>query len=194
VESIIENKIDFITEVSIIGVRNILGETFFYPLVENFHKNGILNISIAPFENDNIQKEAEKIHEKITNAMNYVGVLVIEFFIDKNNKLIANEMAPRVHNSGHWTISGANVSQFESHILAISNLPLKKIKTTGYSGMLNILSKMPDINKIKEIGISDVFNYDKSERPNRKLGHITITCPTKKLLLEKIDVISKMLC
>ena len=193
VKSIIENKVNFITEVSLIGVRNIIGETFFYPLVENFHKHGILNTSIAPFEDHNLQKEAEIIHKKITSAMNYVGVLVIEFFVDKNNKLIVNEMAPRVHNSGHWTISGANISQFESHILAVSNLPLKKIKVMEYSGMINILSKMPDINKIKKVGVSDIFDYNKSERTNRKIGHITITCPTKKLLLEKIDTINKIL-
>jgi len=192
-ESIIENKINFITEVSIIGVRNIAGETFFYPLVENSHKHGILNTSIAPFENHTLQKEAEVIHKKITSLMDYVGVLVIEFFIDKNNKLIVNEMAPRVHNSGHWTISGSNISQFESHILAISNLPLKEIKTPKYSGMINILSKMPDINKIEKIGVSNIFNYGKSERPNRKLGHITITCSDKKLLIEKINTISKIL-
>ena len=192
-ESIIENKVNFMTEVSLIGVRNIIGETFFYPLVENFHKHGILNTSIAPFEDHSLQKEAEIIHEKITSAMDYVGVLVIEFFVDKNNKLVANEIAPRVHNSGHWTISGANISQFESHILAISNLPLKAIKTTEYSGMLNILSKIPDINAIEKIGVSDIFDYNKSERMNRKLGHITVTCPTKKLLLEKINTISKML-
>ena len=191
--SILENKIDFITELSLIGVRTKSGETFFYPLVENYHKNGILNISIAPYQDVKLQRDAEIIHNKITKELNYVGVLVIEFFLDDTRQLVANEMAPRVHNSGHWTISGANLSQFEAHILAISNMKIDSIKVKGNSAMLNILSKMPSKKVMDENGPAHFYDYGKSERKNRKLGHLTLNNSNKILLMDKVKKISKII-
>ena len=185
-EAILEKKIDFKTELSIIGVCTKSGDSFFYPLVENFHNDGILNMSIAPYKNDDLQEKAESYHQKISKALNYVGVLVIEFFLDDNNNLIANEMAPRVHNSGHWTNEGANISQFEAHIMAISGMNIENISITGSSGMLNIISKMPDNKFIKVNSNYKLYHYGKSERLNRKLGHISLTCKKKETLISEL--------
>jgi|TARA_Y100000996_G_scaffold303859_1_gene241138 5-(carboxyamino)imidazole ribonucleotide synthase len=187
VEAILEKKINFKTELSIIGVCTKSGNTLFYPLVENFHKNGILDISIAPYKDLELQKRAESYHRKISKELNYIGVLVIEFFLTDNEELIANEMAPRVHNSGHWTNEGANISQFEAHIMAISGMSIEKISVKGNSGMLNILSKMPDNKIIENNSNMKLYNYGKSERPNRKLGHITLTCDNKETLISTLS-------
>ena len=187
VEAILEKKIDFKTELSIIGVCTKSGDTLFYPLVENFHKNGVLNISIAPYKDTELQNKAESYHQKISKELNYVGVLVIEFFLTNDGELIANEMAPRVHNSGHWTNEGANISQFEAHIMAISGMSIEKIIVKGNSGMLNILSKMPDNEVIQNNSNMKLYNYGKSERLNRKLGHITLTCDNKETLISTLS-------
>ena len=129
--------------------------------MENFHQNGILNSSIAPYENKVLQKQAENYHNLITDKLNYIGVFVIEFFINEDNDLIANEMAPRVHNSGHWTNEGADISQFEAHIMAITNLEIKSISISGYSGMVNILSKMPNEQKLINNSSYNLYDYGK---------------------------------
>ncbi|MBW3568198.1 MAG: 5-(carboxyamino)imidazole ribonucleotide synthase, partial [Proteobacteria bacterium] len=120
---ILEGFVDFDREVSIIGVRSVSGEVRFYPLSENTHSEGILRHSIAPYEDHALQGMAERHLERLMNSFDYSGVLTIEFFESKG-KLIANEIAPRVHNSGHWTIEGSVTSQFENHIRAILDLPL----------------------------------------------------------------------
>jgi 5-(carboxyamino)imidazole ribonucleotide synthase len=189
-EAILEKKVDFKTEVSIIGVCPKSSETIFYPLVENFHRNGILNLSIAPYNNPKLQKLAESYHNKITKELNYTGVLVIEFFVDKSGSLIANEMAPRVHNSGHWTNEGANISQFEAHVMAIADIDIKNILINGNSAMLNIISKMP-VNMLTNNNNYKLYDYGKSERLNRKLGHITVNNNDKKDLMKDVEKISK---
>ena len=193
VEAILEKKVNFKTEVSLIGVRTQEQRTLFYPLVENFHQNGILNVSIAPYENKTLQKQAENYHNLITDKLNYIGVLVIEFFIDVDGGLIANEMAPRVHNSGHWTNEGADISQFEAHIMAITSVEIKNISTSGYSGMVNILSKMPSQHKLISNSSYNLYDYGKSERKNRKLGHITCVKDNRNDLIENINDIKSML-
>jgi 5-(carboxyamino)imidazole ribonucleotide synthase len=189
-EAILEKKVDFKTEVSIIGVCPKSSETIFYPLVENFHRDGILNLSIAPYNNPKLQKLAESYHNKITKELNYTGVLVIEFFVDKSGSLIANEMAPRVHNSGHWTNEGANISQFEAHVMAIADINIKNILINGNSAMLNIISKMP-VNMLTNNNNYKLYDYGKSERLNRKLGHITVNNNDKKDLMKDVEKISK---
>jgi 5-(carboxyamino)imidazole ribonucleotide synthase len=189
-EAILEKKVDFKTEVSIIGVCPKSSETIFYPLVENFHRDGILNLSIAPYNNPKLQKLAESYHNKITKELNYTGVLVIEFFVDKSGSLIANEMAPRVHNSGHWTNEGANISQFEAHVMAIADIDIKNILINGNSAMLNIISKMPQ-NMLTNNNNYKLYDYGKSERLNRKLGHITVNNNDKKDLMKDVEKISK---
>lgn len=120
---ILEKLISFESEFSLIAVRNKRGETSFYPLIKNHHRKGILHFSEAPVHQDTLQQEAQTHAFKILEALNYVGVLTIEFFY-QGNQLIANEIAPRVHNSGHWTIEGAHTSQFENHLRALFDLPL----------------------------------------------------------------------
>jgi len=185
--SIIENKIKFKKELSLIGVRTNSKKIFFYPLVENNHKDGILNTSIAPYEDELKQKEAENILSKIMKELNYIGVLVIEFFLDENNNLIANEMAPRVHNSGHWTIEGANISQFEAHIRAISGLDIESIYAKGYSAMINLISKMPKKEKFNSDTDIHFYDYGKEERNKRKLGHVTINQSNLNSLNQKLE-------
>tara|TARA_B100000035_G_scaffold312530_1_gene324205 strand:+ start:7511 stop:8596 length:1086 start_codon:yes stop_codon:yes gene_type:complete len=196
-ECILEELVDFQSEVSLICVRAIDGNILFYPLVENKHENGILSTSICPSSYTDLQNDAEKIGHKLLMSMNYVGVLVIEFFVTQDRSLIANEMAPRVHNSGHWTIEGANVSQFAAHINAISGgIDRSQTINTQPSIMFNILSKFVTKDKIELLNERydvRIHDYHKSERKNRKLGHITYTCKEKDVLLENIRAITKIL-
>ena len=129
---IYEGFIDFSREVSIIGARSTKGETRFYPLSANTHESGILRYSIAPYRNASLQKQAEIYLKRLLRRFDYAGILTIEFFV-KGGRLIANEMAPRVHNSGHWTIEGAETSQFENHVRAILGLPLGGTRAVGHS-------------------------------------------------------------
>ena len=172
---IVEEIVDFSTEVSLVCVRQDDDNIIFYPLIENFHKEGILRFSRFPYINSELQNTAEKYGRELLNYFEYVGVLVIEFFVSKDGKLVANEMAPRVHNSGHWSIEGCSVSQFELHIKAITGgLDSNPIDFTP-SLMINVLSKYPDDSILKELDTHYFHSYDKEERDQRKLGHITIT-------------------
>lgn len=172
---ILEEKVAFQRELSIIAVRNTAGQIAFYPLVENLHKNGMLLISKAPAANVLHEQElhAKEYAAKLLEELNYVGVVTIEFF-EVKGKLVANEFAPRVHNSGHWTIEGSVCSQFENHIRAIVDLPLGSTACRGYSGMVNIIGQEPDIEKLLKIKDVHVHLYDKTPRPSRKLGHVTV--------------------
>ena len=188
---IIEEKVDFIKELSLIGARDKKGKTAFYPLVENNHVNGILHTSIAPYDDDYLQTKAQSYHNLLTKKMNYVGVLVIEFFLDSKNKLIANEMAPRVHNSGHWTIEGANISQFKAHIKSVTGEEINHIKVDRCAVMMNILSTMPDLTLFDQTDPVKIYDYGKTERKDRKLGHITIVDVDKNNLLNRIKELEK---
>ena len=172
---IAEGFVKFDRELSCIAVRGIDGATFFYPLVENFHHEGILRLSLAPAQvhaaDLNLQASAQV--GRILQALDYVGILAVEFF-EKEGKLIANEMAPRVHNSGHWTIEGAETSQFENHIRAVAGQPLGDPKPRGFSAMINIIGSMPDAAKVLQIPGAHLHDYGKEPRAGRKLGHLTI--------------------
>lgn len=170
---ILEKFVNFEYEVSLIAVRNRQGEIRFYPLVRNQHQQGILRWSEAPFDQAELQTQAEQYAQRILETLNYVGVLTIEFFYD-GQQLIANEMAPRVHNSGHWTIEGAQTSQFENHLRAIFNLPLGSTAVTGFAFMLNGIGCLPAISSCLEIPGVHFHTYGKTPRPNRKIGHITL--------------------
>jgi 5-(carboxyamino)imidazole ribonucleotide synthase len=176
---ILESLIPFEREVSIIATRNRAGETRFYPLVENHHSRGILQKSIAPAPNltSELQREAEDYARRVLEELEYVGVLAIEFFV-KDGLLIANEMAPRVHNSGHWTIEGAATSQFENHIRAVAGLPLGSTEARGVSVMLNLIGVQPNVNDVLRLENAHLHWYGKSVRPGRKVGHITLTGKT----------------
>lgn len=173
---ILEGFVNFEYEVSLIAVRSQQGETVFYPLIRNHHLLGILHHSDAPFTNERLQQQAQIHAEKILNGINYVGVLTIEFFFD-GSQLIANEMAPRVHNSGHWTIEGAQTSQFENHIRAVCGLPLGSTEAIGQSFMLNVVGHTIHPESSLQLPGLHYHLYGKDPRPNRKLGHITL-CDT----------------
>ncbi|MFK7863326.1 MAG: ATP-grasp domain-containing protein [Pseudohongiellaceae bacterium] len=169
--AIAESFIDFDTEVSLVGARNRKGECVFYALTENFHADGILQISVKT-ENTfaNYQKEAEGYLSKLMESLDYVGVMAAEFFLSSEGLLI-NEIAPRVHNSGHWTQAGASVSQFELHLRAICDLPLPKISQSGTSMMINLIGE-PLASEWFSVEGARIHWYDKEVRPGRKLGHI----------------------
>ncbi|GAB4495797.1 MAG: 5-(carboxyamino)imidazole ribonucleotide synthase [Anaerolineales bacterium] len=172
---IAEAHIRFERELSLIGVRGISGEAAFYPLVENHHVGGILQQTIAPAPNLNpaLQTAAEDFMQRIFTALNYVGVLAIEFF-EVNTSLLANEIAPRVHNSGHWTIEGAGTSQFENHLRAICGLPLGSTAARGKTVMHNLIGNTPDFDAILRTPNAHLHWYGKQPRPGRKLGHVTL--------------------
>jgi 5-(carboxyamino)imidazole ribonucleotide synthase len=163
----------FSREVSIVGARSALGDTVFYPLSANTHGGGILHYSIAPYANPGLERRARIYLKRVMNALAYVGVLTIEFFVVQG-RLIANEMAPRVHNSGHWTIEGCVTSQFENHLRAICDLPLGSTRALGHTAMINFLGKMPDRERLLAVDGLAFHDYGKEPRPGRKLGHCTI--------------------
>jgi 5-(carboxyamino)imidazole ribonucleotide synthase len=164
---------EFSREVSLVGARSATGQTVVYPLSANSHGGGILHYSIAPFINAKLEQRAQIYLKRVMNALSYVGVLTIEFFVVKG-RLVANEMAPRVHNSGHWTIEGCVTSQFENHLRAICDLPLGSTRALGHTAMVNFLGKMPDRERLLAIDGLAFHDYGKEPRPGRKLGHCTI--------------------
>jgi len=171
---IYEAFVKFSREVSLIAARSTQGETRFYPLAANTHSQGILRHSIAPYRNASLQKQAETYLKRLLKHFDYVGILTVEFFV-KNGQLIANEMAPRVHNSGHWTIEAAETSQFENHLRAILGLPLGNTRAIGHAAMVNFIGTMPSLEQVFAVPGVHYHSYGKEPRPNRKLGHCTIT-------------------
>ena len=164
----------FSREVSIIGARAATGEIVYYPLSSNTHSGGVLRYSVAPFIHRPLERTARRCLKKVMESLGYVGVLTIEFFVVKG-ALIANEMAPRVHNSGHWTIDGCITSQFENHLRAICGLPLGSTRALGHTAMINFLGKMPQMTRLLAIEGLAFHDYGKEPRPGRKLGHCSIT-------------------
>jgi len=186
---ILEEFVSFDRELSIIAVRNISGETRFYPLIENHHREGILRLSLVTGDvSEDLQKQAEEYATKVMSALNYVGVLTIEFF-EKDGQLLANEMAPRVHNSGHWTIEGAITSQFENQVRAVTDAPLGSTSPLGACGMVNLVGELPDVEFILKIEGAHLHLYDKAPRPKRKIGHITLVEKDVETLNKKLDMI-----
>ena len=185
---IFENMVNFEREVSILAARSLTGETKFYPVVENHHEKGMLRLSLAPAPNLSaaIQFQAEDYALRVLSALNYVGVLAIEFF-ELDGKLYANEMAPRVHNSGHWTIEGAQTSQFENHLRAIIGMPLGSTEMLGVAAMVNIIGAIPDRQAVLALPDAHLHLYGKSVRPNRKLGHVTLRCDSEESLRQQLN-------
>ena len=170
---ILESFVPFEYECSLIAVRDKQGHTLFYPLTLNHHIKGILHSSEAPLNNLALQKKAEQHARLLLNELQYVGVLSIEFFYD-NHQLIANEMAPRVHNSGHWTIEGAQVSQFENQLRAIFGLPLGSTNAIGQSFLVNCIGNMLPIKDCLAMPGVHYHDYAKTPRAGRKVGHVTL--------------------
>jgi 5-(carboxyamino)imidazole ribonucleotide synthase len=170
---IAEEWLEFDREVSIVAVRGRDGRAAFYPIAENEHRNGVLALSCSR-PGDPIQPQAEDHARRIMAELDYVGVIAVEFF-QHGNALIANEIAPRVHNTGHWTIEGAATSQFENHLRAILGLPLGGTAARGHSAMLNCLGHLPDRAAVLGIPGAHLHDYGKPPLPGRKVGHITCT-------------------
>lgn len=169
-----ESFVQFEREVSIIAVRAQDGEVRTWPLAENHHHQGILSHSIVPApQSENLLPVAQDYITRLLNHLNYVGVLTLELFVTKQG-LLANEMAPRVHNSGHWSIEGAVCSQFENHMRAVAGLPLGSTELIKPTVMVNIIGQHPDRAEILALNGVHLHLYGKTERPGRKLGHITI--------------------
>ncbi len=172
-----EEYVPFDSEVSIIGARGRRGEIAIYPLCLNVHAQGILRVTRAPCGPVRLQSLAARYLRGALRHFRYVGVLTIEFFV-RSGRLIANEMAPRVHNSGHWTIEGAVTSQFENHVRAIAGLPLGSTRACGHSAMINLIGKLPPRAQLLARPGVHLHDYGKEPRPGRKLGHCTLVATT----------------
>lgn len=188
---ILESFVPFTREVSLLAVRDRAGQTRFYPLVENHHVDGMLRRSRAPAPNltATLQALAEDYGHRILTALNYVGVLAVEFF-QVGDRLLANEIAPRVHNSGHWTIEGAATSQFANHLRAILGWPLGETTVPRPVAMVNLIGRLPDPARLLALPNVAVHFYGKQELPGRKLGHVTLWADDPSSLqntLQKVD-------
>ncbi|MGI9627949.1 MAG: 5-(carboxyamino)imidazole ribonucleotide synthase [Longimicrobiales bacterium] len=172
---IAEAFVSFDRELSIIAVAGQNGDQLFYPITENHHSGGILRVSYAPAEAvaPALQRKAEDIAGALIEHLGYVGVLAVELF-QVGQELMANEIAPRVHNSGHWTLDGAQVSQFENHIRAVTGLPLGDVSALGPSAMVNLIGTLPDTAAVVAVPGARLHLYGKSPRPGRKLGHVNV--------------------
>ncbi len=173
---VLEGLVPFDRELSLICVRGAGGETAFYPLVENVHAEGILRSSRVPAAGAR-QALAEEYATRLLDELGYVGVLALELF-DVGGELVANELAPRVHNTGHWTIEGAETSQFENHLRAILGLPLGSTAARGEVVMLNLIGELPEAAALLAHRNVHLHLYGKEPRPGRKLGHVTLLDPS----------------
>ncbi|KPH64855.1 5-(carboxyamino)imidazole ribonucleotide synthase [Pseudoalteromonas sp. NEC-BIFX-2020_002] len=189
---IAEQMIPFDREVSIIGARDKSGNTVIYPLTENQHTNGVLTLSIAGKEKTTIQQQAEDAFNKLATELDYVGVLAIEFF-DVDGQLLVNEIAPRVHNSGHWTQQGTHSSQFENHMRAVAGLPLGNTQLQRVTAMINVLGQAAIPTQV--LSVPDVTShwYGKTAKPGRKMGHINVSAATLHELGERLAELSEHL-
>jgi 5-(carboxyamino)imidazole ribonucleotide synthase len=172
-----EEWVPFDCEVSIIGARSLTGELASYPLCGNVHGAGVLRLTCAPFGPPRWQRLAARYLSRLLTHLHYTGILTVEFFV-RDGRLIANEMAPRVHNSGHWTIEGASTSQFENHLRAILGLPLGATHALGHSAMINLIGQMPVTARVLALEGVHLHDYGKRPRPGRKVGHLTVVEPT----------------
>jgi 5-(carboxyamino)imidazole ribonucleotide synthase len=172
---IVEAQVDFDRELSIIAARSVDGDVVCYPLIENHHHDGILRLSLAPAPNvqASVQSTAESHARSLLEHLDYVGVVAIELF-QVGDRLLANEFAPRVHNSGHWTIEGAATSQFENHVRAITSVTLGPATPTAYSAMVNLIGVAPSPADALRIEGAHLHLYGKTPREGRKVGHLTL--------------------
>jgi len=168
---VIEGFVPFEREVSIIASRSVSGEIVYYPLSENQHDKGILRLATNT-RNDPLQKKAEAYINTLLKALDYVGTLALELFV-VGDTIVANEFAPRVHNSGHWTIEGSETSQFENHLRAIIDMPLGSTSSIGYSAMQNFIGGVPETEKLLALPHVHLHLYDKESRKGRKIAHAT---------------------
>ncbi len=191
VPCILEAFVNFTGEVSLIAVRARDGETRAYPLVHNTHEQGILRLSL-PSHQHPLQIQAEAYVSSVLEHLDYVGVLAFEFF-EVDGGLRANEIAPRVHNSGHWTIEGAECSQFENHLRAITGLPLGSTARLGESAMVNFIGAVPDIAQLAAISDCHIHHYGKAFKDGRKVGHATLRCVNRTILEQQLKKLQSLI-
>lgn len=179
---ILEGFVDYQAECSAIAVRARNGEIRFWPVGRNVHKDGVLAATLSPWGNEAIAEPARQHAAKLLEHFDYCGVFALEYFV-RDGRLLANEFAPRVHNSGHWTIDGAVTSQFENHLRAVCGMPLGDTAARGVSLMLNLIGDMPSTRHALGLDQLHWHAYGKAPRPGRKLGHATLTGATAEALL-----------
>ena len=186
--SILEGFVRFERELSLLAVRSKHGDVAFYPLVQNHHREGILRktVSPAPHVSPELQRSAEAYASKLLARLDYVGVLALELF-QVADALVANEIAPRVHNSGHFTIEGSRTSQFENHLRAILGLPLGDASALGPSCMLNLVGSLPESASVLAVPDAHLHLYGKSPRPGRKVGHLTVRAESEPELESRVQ-------
>ena len=197
-----ETYIDFKKEVSVIAARGMSGEIKIYPLGENIHENNILKTTIVPARvSEEIVKKAEDLAFKTMDVLKGVGIFCIEMFLDQNDELLINEIAPRTHNSGHYTIEASSTSQFNQHIRAILGLPLGSTSLIKPAVMINLLGEEGYEGNAKLVGMTNALKipelylhfYDKTiTKPERKMGHITVLGNDIEEILEKTKDINKI--
>ena len=180
VDELAEELVPFDRELSVVGVRGRDGETRFWPVGENVHRDGILRVTCAPAPNAP-QREAEALCAALLDELGYVGVLAVELF-EVDGRLLANEFAPRVHNTGHWTIDGAETSQFENHLRAILGLPLGPTGARTPSVMVNLIGTLPPVKELLALPGARVHLYGKEPRTGRKVGHVTLVAPDERVV------------
>jgi 5-(carboxyamino)imidazole ribonucleotide synthase len=185
---VLERLVSFDRELSVLAARGLDGATRIWPLVHNEHRDGILRISRAPAPDlsAGIQAAGEQIATRLLDELDYVGVLAVELF-EHDGSLLANELAPRVHNSGHWTIEGAETSQFRQHLNAILGEPLGPTDMRGHAAMVNCIGVFPDAAAVASIDGAYLHDYGKEPRPGRKLGHITLLASAEAELETRLD-------
>lgn len=173
--SVLEGRVDFVREISVVAVRSANGETAAYDPAENVHRAGILRTSTVPAaSSDQLKDDAASIALKLLDELDYVGALAVELF-EVDGRLVANEFAPRVHNSGHWTIDAAPTSQFENHIRAVLGLPLGATRPAQPCVMFNLIGGAPQTRELLAVPGAAVHLYGKQPRAGRKIGHVTVT-------------------
>jgi 5-(carboxyamino)imidazole ribonucleotide synthase len=191
---LLEGFVAFEREVSQVAVRGRDGALAFYPLVENHHEGGILRLTLAPAPDlgAELQEQAVDLTRRVLEALDYAGVLAIEFF-QQGGRLVANEMAPRVHNSGHWTIEGAQTSQFENHLRAVLGWPLGEAAALGPCAMVNLIGTPPEAPAVLAVPGAHLHLYGKSPRSGRKVGHVTVRAATAEQVRERVEQVRALL-
>jgi len=183
---ILEAFVPFERELSVIAVRSRAGDFRTWPLTRNWHTDGVLSLSLAPAPDiKQLQQRATALARTLAERLDYVGVFALELFV-KDGQLLGNEMAPRVHNSGHWTIEGAHTSQFENHVRAVLGLPLGDTGARGLSCMFNWIGELPEPAAVLKTTDAHWHDYGKQARPGRKVGHATVCAPDAHTLAERI--------
>lgn len=190
---ILEAFVPFERELSVLAVRGRDGEFRTWPLTRNWHTDGVLSLSLAPAPDiDALQTRAAALARTLAERLDYVGVFALELFV-KDGELLGNEMAPRVHNSGHWTIEGAHTSQFENHVRAVLGLPLGDTGARGASLMFNWIGELPDPAPVLRTVDGHWHDYGKQARPGRKVGHATVCAADAATLVERAEALAQVI-